>query len=85
MKAIALAALALALGACGNKSRSSVPPQVQTPGTSLNLEATAATPSVHINARDGGATQLQIGNVQTQLPGENARAQAAEREAQEGQ
>jgi len=77
----ALAAALLALAACGGRRRE---PERTTQGTSLNLNATAMTPQVHINPQDGGATQLQIGNAQVRLPGEAERGRAAERATQEG-
>lgn len=41
------------------------------------------TPEIHINPQgDGGAMNLQIGNVGVHLPGENERGAAAEREAE---
>ena len=78
---LALLALSLVAVACGNRNPV---PERTTQGTNLNLNATAMTPEVHINARDGGATGIQIGNAQAQLPGEGEhRAAAAEREAED--
>lgn len=72
----------LVLGACGGRRRE---PERTAVGASLNLHATAMTPQVHLRAAgDGGATQIQIGNVQAVLPGEAERGRAAERAAQEG-
>lgn len=78
--AVALAALALAAG-CEKKQ----PPQATstTQGTRLNVGATAMTPEIHINPQDGGATNLQIGNVQVQLPGEGDRGAQADREQEQ--
>lgn len=73
---------ALSINAC--KRRPPPVPERTTVGTNLNVGATAMTPEVHINARDSGATGIQIGNVQAQIPGEGEhRAAAAEREAED--
>ncbi|MFO0625809.1 MAG: hypothetical protein U0325_09360 [Polyangiales bacterium] len=70
------AIVVLMLLGCGNRSRAT-PARASAPGT-LNLGATAVNPEIHINpAGDAGATQIQIGNVNTRLPGENERAQQA--------
>ncbi len=72
----------LVLAACGSKRRE---PDRTSQGTSLNLNATAMTPQVHINPQgDGGATQIQIGNARARLPGEDERGRPAARAAQEG-
>lgn len=83
MKPIAaLLVTSLLAVACGSRRRE---PERTTQGTSLNLNATAMTPQVHINPQgDAGATQIQIGNAQARLPGEDERGRAAERAAQEG-
>jgi hypothetical protein len=68
--------LAMLLLGCGNRSRAT-PERAATPGQ-LNLGATAVNPEIHINpSGDAGAMQIQIGNVNTRLPGENERAQQA--------
>lgn len=68
--------VALALLGCGNRSQAT-PERAATPGR-LNLGATAVNPAIHINPTgDAGAMQIQIGNVNTRLPGENERAQQA--------
>jgi hypothetical protein len=70
-----MVAVLLLLG-CGNRSRAT-PERAATPGR-LNLGATAVNPEIHINpSGDAGAMQIQIGNVNTRLPGENERAQQA--------
>ncbi len=81
---VACVVFALSLNAC--KRRPPPVPERTTAGTSLNVGATAMTPEVHINQRDGGSgaggMNIQIGNVGVQLPGENDRGAAAEREAE---
>lgn len=73
MRAVIVAMLLLG---CGNRSRAT-PERAATPGR-LNLGATALNPEIHINpSGDAGAMQIQIGNVNTRLPGENERAQQA--------
>ena len=68
--------------ACGSKRRE---PASTTQGTSLHLGATAMTPQVNIGPQgDAGATQIQIGNAQVRLPGEDERGRGAERATQEG-
>ena len=76
----ALVALVVTAG-CEKKQ----PPQATstTQGTRLNVGATAMTPEIHINPQDGGATNLQIGNVQVQLPGEGDRGAQADREQEQ--
>lgn len=75
-------AVAVAVVSLGCRDRAAPVPERTTTGTSLNLGATPTTPEVHINpAGDGGATAVQIGNARVQLPGENDRADQAEREA----
>lgn len=77
-----LALALLILGACGGRRRE---PEPTSSGTSLDLHATTMTPQVHLRAAgDGGANQIQIGNVQAVLPGEAERGRAAERATQEG-
>lgn len=75
---------ALSINAC--KRRPPPVPERTTVGTNLNVGATAMTPEVHINQRDGGggagAMNIQIGNVNVQLPGENERGRAAEHEGE---
>jgi hypothetical protein len=74
--------VATLLPACGSKRRE---PASTTQGTSLHVGATAMTPQVNIGPQgDAGATQIQIGNVQARLPGEDERGRAAERATQEG-
>jgi len=73
-----LAFALLMLCACGGRRRE---PERTATGTSLDLHATAMTPQVHLRAAgDGGATRIQIGNVQAVLPGEAARATQEEAE-----
>lgn len=68
--------IALVLLGCGNRARPA--PERTSPPSSLNLGATAATPEVHINpSGDAGALQIQIGNVNARLPGEDERARQA--------
>jgi len=80
---LTLALLVAALAsACGSKRRE---PAATTQGTSLHLGATAMTPQVNIGPQgDAGATQIQIGNAQVRLPGEDERGRTGERAAQEG-
>ncbi len=67
--------VAMALLGCGNRSRAT--PERAATGR-LNLGATAVNPEIHINpSGDAGGMQIQIGNVNTRLPGENERAQQA--------
>jgi hypothetical protein len=58
--------------ACGDRNRAPAH-EVRTQGTSLNLNGTALSPTVHINPQDGGGTNIQIGAARVNLPGENAR------------
>jgi hypothetical protein len=82
---VACAVVAVSFSAC--KRRPPPAPERTTAGTSLNVGATAMSPEIHINPQgDGGAMNLQIGNVGVHLPGENERGRAAEREGEaEGQ
>lgn len=83
MKRTVIVWVVFVLSACGKTTPP--PPGTTTQGTSLNVGATAMTPQVHINPQDGGATSIQIGNVQAQLPTEAQRGETqADREAHEG-
>lgn len=84
MRSLLVACVCLALSASACKRRQPPPPPGPvTVGTHLNVGATAMTPEIHINPQgDGGAMNLQIGNVGVRLPGENERGAAAEREAE---
>ncbi|MEZ4392101.1 MAG: hypothetical protein R3A48_13465 [Polyangiales bacterium] len=73
-----LFATVLLLGCPGRRRE----PEHTTARQSLNLGATAASPEVHINPQgDAGALQIQIGNVNARLPGEDERARQADPEA----
>lgn len=79
MKLSAILVALLALAACGGRRE----PERTHQGTRLDLHATTMTPQVHITPRDGGATEIQVGNARVQLPGEAERNHELERATQE--